>query len=108
MKKKEDYVVIYEKWAPIALEYAKFLNRYKMKTISVITGAMNIGFVMAVYADEKRYLKLATKNKKFIEEEKHMMHLLDTIQTMYTNLREEASRQIEELDELEELDDDEL
>ena len=68
-------------WAPIALEYAKFLFRHNLETICVISKRMFLGHEMQVFADVKKYNELR-ENIKFREEEKQIMSLLLEIQDL--------------------------
>ena len=90
------FELICEKWAPIAQEYAKFLNRYGLQTICIISKNTHMGHVIKVFADESQYLDLAMNNKQFVLEEKHINELLTAIEALsmaafYANEYEEQS-----------------
>lgn len=72
-------------WTPLALEYIKFLNRYGLETISMLTGKTHLGYEMAVYADGYDYLRLTATNEQFNKEEEQITDMLNTIEEL-TNL----------------------
>ena len=76
------FELICEKWAPIANEYAKFLNRYGMQTICIISKTTCMGPIMKVFADEDKYLELSMNNKHFVLEENQINELLKAIETL--------------------------
>lgn len=82
MEKYTNFQVICEKWAPLAQEYAKLLNRYGLTTITALTVISDLGYNMKVFADEEKYLDLAVNNKRFIEEEKQISDLLYVIEKL--------------------------
>lgn len=80
---KDSMQLITKMWAPLALEYVKFLNRYGLETIAIITGTIYAGIEMSVFADEEKYLKLTEINDKFNQEETQFMTLFDLIETLW-------------------------
>lgn len=82
IKDFDNMQLVCEKWAPIAQEYAKFLNRYSMQTVCVISGETFLGYTMKVFADEEKYLDLSFNNKQFCLEEKQINELLGVIENL--------------------------
>lgn len=76
------FELICEKWAPVAQEYARFLNRYGMQTICVISKKTYMGQMMKVFASGDKYLDLSMNNKQFVAEEKQINELLTVIETL--------------------------
>lgn len=99
-------VLICKMWAPIAMEYTRFLNRYGLDTIAVLckTTISNLG--MAVFADEDKYLKLSLEDVKFSNEEKQIMMFLNIIERLST-LVLELLDEVEFLSEYDDENDDE-
>ena len=81
--------LITRKWAPLAKEYAKFLNINGIETVSIITDNTYYGYEISVFADEEDYLKISFENEKFNEQEKHINELLDTIESLSRALFDE-------------------
>lgn len=96
---EEKMELICEKWAPLAQEYAKFLNRHGLPTVSVITKRNELGYVMSVYSLEEKYLEISLNNTKFIEEEKQLNTLLQVIEALAIRLFLEEEEDDEDTDE---------
>lgn len=73
------FSLITKMWAPLALEYAKFLNRYNLETVAIITGRTFLGCEISVFADEEKYLELTENNTHFNQEEAHITDLINVI-----------------------------
>jgi len=82
LKSNNKFELICEKWAPVAQEYAKFLNRYGLQTICIVSGKTYMGQLIKVFADEERYLELSLNNLQFNLEEKQINELLGVIETL--------------------------
>ncbi len=82
LKNNKKFELICEKWAPVAQEYAKFLNRYGLQTVCIISGKTFMGALIKVFADEDKYLELSMNNKQFNLEEKQISELLTVIETL--------------------------
>ena len=80
---KRKLELICTKWMPLAQEYAKFLNRYKLDTLTVVTKKSCIGYDMGVYADGEKYLKLVSESSQFVQEEKQLDDLFGVIEALY-------------------------
>ena len=74
------------KWMPLAQEYAKFLNRYNLNTLTIVTSEKDIGYNMAVFADGAEYLRLSLEDSQFSSEEKKLDELFKVIESLYTVL----------------------
>ena len=100
--------LITRKWAPTAMEYSKFLNRYGFETVCIITGRSYYGCIIDVYADEDEYLKISFENEVFNNEENQINELLKTIESLFLALLDDDYEEDEEedFDEYEEVDDD--
>ena len=75
--------LITEMWATNALEYVKFLSRYNIETVAIITTSTIMGRKMAVYANGDEYLKFALNDERFIKEEAQISSLLRTVELFY-------------------------
>lgn len=82
LNKDNKFELICEKWAPVAQEYAKFLNRYGMQTVCIVSGKTYMGQLIKVFADEERYLELSLNNLQFNLEEKQINELLGVIESL--------------------------
>ena len=74
--------LITKMWAPLALQYVEFLNRYKIETISIIIGACSLGIELAVFANAEEYLKLTETNDNFNKEEAQLTNLFGVIRDL--------------------------
>ena len=74
--------LITQKWAPCALEYAKFLNSFGLNPISVISGNSRYGYIISVFADEEEYLNISLYNEHFNNTEKQINELLNIIESL--------------------------
>lgn len=84
MNNFNNFSYILEDWGPIVNEYAKFLKRYGLDTIIVLIRLNNYGIYEArLFADEDKYLELATKNTHFILEENQIKELLEYIKILF-------------------------
>lgn len=76
------FELICERWAPIALEYMKFLRRYEIEAVAIISKREYLGCSLKIFGDEDKYLKLSLEDSRFNAEEKQITELLDTIEKM--------------------------
>lgn len=83
MKNKEGKMELIAKmWAPLALEYADFLGRYKIATVSVITGRINLGIEISIFANEDEYLNMFDTSEQFAKDEEQITRMLDVIEEL--------------------------
>lgn len=75
---KNNFVLICERWHPLAGEYVKFLNRNGLDTIMVLENHKGV-YSAKVYADEEKYLKLSFNDTRFAAEEKHIDELIEIV-----------------------------
>ncbi len=81
-KRNKKMELITTMWAPLALEYSKFLNRYKLETICIVRGRTTLGYDISIFADGDAYWKLSQTNNQFNKEEDQITELLATIKDL--------------------------
>lgn len=96
-----NYGLISEKWSPTAQEYIKFLSRYGLNPVGVISKRTKQGYFLKIYADEDKYLDLALNNRTFIAEEGQLTELLEIIEKLmiillFGNKNQELNTNIDE------------
>lgn len=78
----KDFELITRMWAPLAMEYCKFLGRYNLETVSIVTSKSHLGYEMDIFADGDKYMHLIFTNEKFNKEELQITELLDVIKRL--------------------------
>ena len=105
--KKANLVKICKMWTPLAKEYIKFLQRYALDTVSMLSWETDERCHMTIYADEERYLNLSLNSNRFRAEERQLTELLSAIEMMYNVLEVDDFAYEEDFDDCDGYEDDE-